>query len=346
MITSPVTAHRTSPRSALRPVLRVLLPTRSPDRDRQQDRQQDRQVKPVRRLRPVLRGLGGLGGVLLLSGAALSAAPSAAHAQSFTTEQVKVAHVVRDAGRAVHASDRAVLAALETVIVESNVRANPQPCEGDHDSAGAFQQRRVWVPAGQRPSAGGWCVPGKDPRLNVKWAAQHFYTGSPGVQGAIALDKRGIDPWGQKIRTAGDLAQATQRSAFPDRYDEREGDARALLKLLGQGGPVNPYSPEEVCGAGFQVIDSADVGGRGTVYLLWNAGARQNCVVTLKARDLGKVTSTSAYLQVRGQTVATNSGSFKYYAGPVSKVAPGCIKWGGSIDGIKAGASAWEHCGS
>jgi hypothetical protein len=189
-------------------------------------------------------------------------------------------------------------------------------------------------------------VPGKDPRLDPAWAATHFFEGSPGHRGALAYDKRGSDARGRPIRTAGDLAQATQVSAYPDRYDEREDDARALLRRLGerQRGS-NPYSPEQICGPGFKVIDHADLNGRGTVYLLWRGSSQENCVVTLKIADAGRPTATEALLQPRGQQEEADGGQYQYYAGPVTSTAPGCIRWGGALSDDNY-LSPWEHCGS
>ncbi|MEV4169328.1 M23 family metallopeptidase [Nonomuraea sp. NPDC049709] len=110
------------------------------------------------------------------------------------------------------------------------------------------------------------------------------------------------------------------------------------------GGSTNPYTPQEVCGSGYSVIDSAVLGSDGTVYLLYNSGNGNNCVATLKSRSLGTATATSAYLEVQGSTRKTDSGNYGYYAGPVIASAAGtCVRWGG-----KAGASAYdspfEHC--
>lgn len=283
----------------------------------------------------------------IVAGAAmLAATPASARTTQYSSEQVAMARIVIDAGRSRQASERALLASLEAAMVEADLKANPGRCEQDHDSAGLFQQRRDRVPVAERPAAGQWCVPGKDPRLDPRWAAEHFYTGSPGHRGALAYDRRGTDAHGVAIRTAGELAQATQVSKYPDRYDEREGDARALLDRLGGpgSGTPDPYSPEEVCGSGFTIIDRADLGSRGTVFLLWRSASRQNCVVTIKVAGVGSPGPAQAYLQPAGRSKAIDEGQFKFYAGPVTSVAPGCIRWGGAIDGVGY-ASPWEHCG-
>ncbi|SCE89070.1 serine/threonine protein kinase [Micromonospora viridifaciens] len=111
----------------------------------------------------------------------------------------------------------------------------------------------------------------------------------------------------------------------------------------------NPYTAGQVCGSGYQVIDSATLTANGTrkgrVYLLYNASSRANCVVTLKDTDVGRATQVSAYLEVKGKTRETDSGAFAYYAGPVRAGAGGvCVKWGGAVGGASYG-SPFEHCG-
>jgi GH25 family lysozyme M1 (1,4-beta-N-acetylmuramidase) len=107
----------------------------------------------------------------------------------------------------------------------------------------------------------------------------------------------------------------------------------------------NPYQAAEVCGAGYAVIDEAPLGTAGTVYLLYNSGNANNCVVTLKHTSLGSPSAVAAYLEVRGSTRVTDSGSFSYYAGPVRAAANNtCVKWGGSAGGDTYD-SPFEHCG-
>lgn len=120
------------------------------------------------------------------------------------------------------------------------------------------------------------------------------------------------------------------------------GQKKAVTSSNNCGG--NPYTPVEVCGSGYSVIDQAGLTG-GTVYLLYNSGNSNNCVVTLKSTNLGSATAVSAFLEPQNGTRATDSGSYTYYAGPVRKAAPGtCVKWGGSI-GSSAYTSPFEHCG-
>ncbi|NRQ40546.1 M23 family metallopeptidase [Nonomuraea sp. NN258] len=122
--------------------------------------------------------------------------------------------------------------------------------------------------------------------------------------------------------------------------------AQTLASKNCGGSSTNPYTPQEACGSGYGVVDSAGLGTSGTVYLLYNSGNGNNCVVTMKSTSLGTPTATTAYLEVQGSTRKTDSGNYGYYAGPVYAYAPGkCVRWGG-----KAGSSVYdspfEHCGS
>ena len=112
--------------------------------------------------------------------------------------------------------------------------------------------------------------------------------------------------------------------------------------------PSNPYTAAEACGSGYKVIDSATLtsGGKspGKVYLLYHSGTKSNCAVTLKSTAVGTATAASAYLEVKGSSRKSDSGSFKYYAGPVRAKAAGvCVKWGGSTGGASYN-SPFEHC--
>ncbi|MEV0390406.1 peptidoglycan recognition family protein [Nonomuraea sp. NPDC050643] len=120
---------------------------------------------------------------------------------------------------------------------------------------------------------------------------------------------------------------------------------RYMQFVTGGGGNTNPHTPESVCGTGYKVIDQAALGTAGTVFLLYNADNGNNCVTTIKKTSIGTASAVSAYLEVEGQTRATDSGNFAYFAGPVrASAADKCVKWGG-----KAGASVYdsppEHCG-
>ncbi|SIN11313.1 serine/threonine-protein kinase [Micromonospora cremea] len=128
--------------------------------------------------------------------------------------------------------------------------------------------------------------------------------------------------------------------------------AAATGKPTSSGSPAgrpNPYTATQVCGSGYQVVDSATLTGgdgrrRGRVYLLYHSGTGNNCVVTLKDTAVGTKSAASAYLEVQGRARSTDSGSFDYYAGPVrAGAAATCVKWGGATGGVSYG-SGFEHC--
>jgi murein DD-endopeptidase MepM/ murein hydrolase activator NlpD len=115
-----------------------------------------------------------------------------------------------------NASPKVRKAAYEGTLVETggkNLRY------GDRDSLGAFQQR---------PSQG-WGTPAQI--LDPEYAATQFVTR------AIEANKTG------RYKSAGALAQAVQRSAFPDRYDAVGTQAESILASLGgSGGGSRPQS--------------------------------------------------------------------------------------------------------
>lgn len=108
---------------------------------------------------------------------------------------------------------------------------------------------------------------------------------------------------------------------------------------------ANPYTPEQICGAGFSRVDSAALGNQGRVYLLYKASTGENCVTALRNSVSGKV-SARAYLEVQGKARITDAGSFQYYAGPVrARAARTCVKWGGAIGSASYDSNKFEHCG-
>jgi hypothetical protein len=106
----------------------------------------------------------------------------------------------------------------------------------------------------------------------------------------------------------------------------------------------NPYTPQRVCGGGYRVIDTHRLGSA-TTYLLYNAQAGANCVVTMIPKSSGK-TYLSASLVVKGGGRGSRAGAFPFYAGPVRLAAKGkCVTWGGASKTAKW-TSGWSHCGA
>ena len=112
----------------------------------------------------------------------------------------------------------------------------------------------------------------------------------------------------------------------------------------GSSAPTAPQTVSDACGAGYKVIDSKAITGA-RIYLTYNSGTGKNCVATVKTTRIGTRTPVSAFLEVKGGTRTTDSGSYGYYAGPVKKSAAStCVKWGGSA-GSASYTSPFEHCG-
>lgn len=121
--------------------------------------------------------------------------------------QDEVASLIIARGRAMGMDDEQISAALATGLVESNL----QNVQGGPDSStGTFQQQDFdeWTKGGTRN------------RMSVDDAATTFFE-----------QLQGVDP----TLTPGQQAQAVQRSAFPDKYDERMAEADLLLARLGDG---------------------------------------------------------------------------------------------------------------
>ncbi|MEV1167278.1 M23 family metallopeptidase [Nonomuraea sp. NPDC049784] len=165
---------------------------------------------------------------------------------------------------------------------------------------------------------------------------------------------------GQQIGTVGNTSKPGNNISPHLHYEVRLGTSypgniqKAVFNGVTFGYPQqtitskncgNPYTPSAVCGSGYDVIDSATLGSDGAVYLLYNSANGNNCVTTVKYKNVGTATATTAYLEVQGSTRKTDSGNYGYYAGPViSSAAGSCVKWGGKA-GSSTYDSAFEHCG-
>ncbi|WP_433241162.1 hypothetical protein [Actinomadura nitritigenes] len=110
----------------------------------------------------------------------------------------------------------------------------------------------------------------------------------------------------------------------------------------------NPYTPQQVCnasaGGNYKIQRSTPFAG-GRIYQLYSATTKNNCAVTMKTTNIGKGTSVWVRLQSQTGKVASDSGTFKYYAGPVFVHAPGiCVRYSGGASGASA-SSGWANCG-
>lgn len=121
-------------------------------------------------------------------------------------EQKRVARKIYRVGRRMGASKKEMLAAIETGLVESGLR---NLSYGDRDSVGWRQERGHYGSVAKR--------------RNVAGGARRFFS-----------ETKQAGP--RRYGTAGQLAQAVQRSAFPERYDQMRAPAQEVLSWLGRGG--------------------------------------------------------------------------------------------------------------
>jgi hypothetical protein len=101
-------------------------------------------------------------------------------------------------------------------------------------------------------------------------------------------------------------------------------------------GTVAPYNG--VCGTGYGVVNSAEIGVEGTVYLTYSRATGNNCVVTIR-NTAGRAVPMVAQLTVTATSeTAADNGNYTSYAGPVYLHAAGkCVNWYGAINGASNG---------
>ena len=188
------------------------------------------------------------------------------------------------------ASPRETKALLEALSVESNFRNLPY---GDRDSLGPLQQR---------PSSG------YQHPMDVPLAVRDFL-----VRARQANTGRG---------SAGQLAQAVQRSAYPGRYDQAGGVANALLggsAPRGSGGVSTAYTPG--------VDRSGDRKALLAQFLLSGGLDNTNALMTLAsglqgAQDTPGTTTRTSYGAASGGAHVT-----KFDGKPVANWIASELKW-------------------
>lgn len=139
--------------------------------------------------------------------------PGSVGGRRYTSEQLSIAKRIVDIGKSLGASPTQILAAMETGLVESDLRNLNR---GDRDSKGVMQQRpsQDWGSISQI--------------RDIDYAIRAFYKGAGTNKGA--LDYTG---W---MSTPGLLAQKVQRSAYPHKYDKRQAEALALIRYFNDAG--------------------------------------------------------------------------------------------------------------
>ncbi|MFC6018217.1 hypothetical protein ACFP2T_18655 [Plantactinospora solaniradicis] len=130
--------------------------------------------------------------------------------------RVSCAREVVEAVRARNLASRAAVIAIATVIVETHLQNISE--EVDHDSLGLFQQRASW---GTRAE-----------RLNPTWATNAF------LNKMIRLYPN--NSWASA--PIGEVCQAVQVSAYPDKYQVQASDAQIIVNALWSPPPVAAYA--------------------------------------------------------------------------------------------------------
>ncbi|MEV6435327.1 spore-associated protein A [Streptomyces anulatus] len=100
------------------------------------------------------------------------------------------------------------------------------------------------------------------------------------------------------------------------------------------------------CGGGYSVVNSAQIGTKGTVFLTYNSATGKNCVVTVRTAPGKAVHMTASLGFASPTTTVSDTGYYTTYAGPVYLDARGlCVTWRGEISGEVAGKNG-TNCGS
>ncbi|WP_069813423.1 peptidoglycan-binding domain-containing protein [Streptomyces sp. TP-A0874] len=158
---------------------------------------------------------------------ALHKATDAELRQTFRTaadlgpEELENARTVIGVGKGAGIPEQGQVIALMTAMQESKFVNYTTPV--DHDSLGIFQQR---------PSMG-WGTP--EQITDVPTSSKSFYGVAP-----FGSNPGLIQIAGWETMAPGDVCQAVQRSAYPDRYAQWEGFARDLLATEGPSVPAIP----------------------------------------------------------------------------------------------------------
>jgi hypothetical protein len=145
-------------------------------------------------------------------------------------QQRRTASIFLRQARRRKATPRETEALIEAGLVEASL-LNPRG--GDRDSIGSLQERGHYGSASRR--------------LNRGAAADRF------LREARALTRRGFKG------SSGSLAQAVQRSAFPDRYEQRDAEAESIIRSVGGGRQTRSRGSSALRGAVSERVSGPDL---------------------------------------------------------------------------------------
>ncbi|WP_413813228.1 spore-associated protein A [Streptomyces sp. OE57] len=100
------------------------------------------------------------------------------------------------------------------------------------------------------------------------------------------------------------------------------------------------------CGSGYTIVNSTEVGDKGTAYLTYSSATGKNCLVAIR-NVAGDPVPMTIYLSRSDTEIHDiyDSGDYRSYAGPIYTNARGtCVDWWGWIDGVRF-EKANTNCG-
>jgi hypothetical protein len=124
---------------------------------------------------------------------------------------------------------------------------------------------------------------------------------------------------------------------------------RKLLGLAGSGALAASMltalaAPASASPCSGSRIDTMSISG-GYVAVYYNSSTGRNCALTY-TNDPGHTQYIRITLSAQGGASQTDSGYYRYYAGPVSVYARHtCISYTGNVGGGPAEGTTWTHCG-
>ena len=132
----------------------------------------------------------------------------------------------------------------------------------------------------------------------------------------------------------------------------RKTAAAGLAACAATGGMLLGAAPAQaaayngVCGNGYSVVNQADIGNKGTVFLTYHAGTGMNCVVTVRNSPGSAVRMAAAIAREDDPAwYAIDDDYYTTYAGPVYRAAAGrCVTWLGGI-GAESNGGVNTNCG-
>ena len=111
-------------------------------------------------------------------------------------------------------------------------------------------------------------------------------------------------------------------------------DAATAVAVAAPTGVAHAAAYNGACGSGYNVTDIARLSNLGSVYLAYNSGAGNICVVTIRSNP-GPLLPMGAEIRLPGELPISDSGDYAFQAGPVYASVPGgCLEWGGWIGDV------------